>query len=234
MIIAIFAICSSMKPIILHIGDRVHHKTLGDGVVIAVNEDYCTARFGEKEANFRIPEAFVRGFLTSEDAKIGAEEGTDNPVMEMLPEKKELPKKKTGVGCAIAIFIFISAIIFLSVSLFFLSLYRSYGGEQNLWAAFVFACCFIASIPLIVWVTKRTQQQSEDDNAYYSKTRLDPATELMAGMMGAEMIHRAAERKRQEADKQRYDSLYWQESIRDKNPRHDFDYDHEDDWLGTD
>ena len=59
-----------MKQIILQVGDRVHHKTLGDGVVIAVNEDYCTARFGEKEANFRIPEAFVRGFLTSEDAKL--------------------------------------------------------------------------------------------------------------------------------------------------------------------
>ena len=25
-----------------------------------------------------------------------------------------------------------------------------------------------------------------------------------------------------------------QGSIRDENPRHDFDYDHEDDWLGTD
>jgi hypothetical protein len=56
----------------------------------------------------------------------------------------------------------------------------------------------------------------------------------MAGMMGAEMLHRAAERERQEAEKRRYESLYWQESIRDKNPRHDFDYDHKDDWLGTD
>ena len=59
-----------MKPIILHIGDRVHHKTLGDGLVIAINEDYCTAQFGEKEAYFRVPEAFVRGFLSSEDARI--------------------------------------------------------------------------------------------------------------------------------------------------------------------
>lgn len=38
-----------MKPIFLHIGDRVHHRTLGDGIVITKGEDYCTARFGEKE-----------------------------------------------------------------------------------------------------------------------------------------------------------------------------------------
>ena len=83
-----------MKPIILHIRDRVHHKTLGDGVVIAVNEDYCTARFGEKEANFRIPEAFVRGFLTSEDAKIGGVDETEKPVMEILSANNDKPQKK--------------------------------------------------------------------------------------------------------------------------------------------
>ena len=51
----------------------------------------------------------------------------------------------------------------------------------------------------------------------------------LEGMMGAEMLGRAAKRERQEAEKRRYDSLYWQESIRDKNPRHDFDYDNIDD-----
>jgi len=51
----------------------------------------------------------------------------------------------------------------------------------------------------------------------------------LAGMMGAEMLNRAAKRERQAAEKRRYDSLYWQESIRDKNPRHDFDYDKLDD-----
>ncbi len=51
----------------------------------------------------------------------------------------------------------------------------------------------------------------------------------LAGMMGAKMLGRAAKRERQEAEQRRYDSLYWQESIRDKNPRHDFDYDNMDD-----
>jgi hypothetical protein len=47
--------------------------------------------------------------------------------------------------------------------------------------------------------------------------------------MGAEMLGGAAKRERKAAEKRRYDSLYWQESIRDKNPRHDFDYDNMDD-----
>ena len=64
---------------------------------------------------------------------------------------------------------------------------------------------------------------------FNSKSQIDPATKLMAGMMGAEMLNRAAKRERQAAEKRRYDSLYWQESIRDKNPRHDFDYDKLDD-----
>lgn len=218
-----------MNPIILHIGDRVHHKTLGHGIVIAVDEDLCTARFGKKEANFRIPEAFVRGFLTSEDAKIGTDDMEDQPVMDLLPETKESPETKMGNGCAITLLIIVSALLFLPIG--FLFLY--FGGESNLLYAILCFCGFIAFIPFIVWLVKRTPQQSGDDNAYDSRYRMDPTTELMAGMMGAEMLHRAAEREREAADKRRYDSLYWQESIRDKNPRHDFDYDHEDDWLGT-
>lgn len=43
------------------------------------------------------------------------------------------------------------------------------------------------------------------------------------------MLDSAVKRERQAAEESRYDSLYWQESIRDKNPRHDFDYDKMDD-----
>ena len=80
-----------MKHIILHIWDRVHHKTLGGGVVIAVNEDLCTVRFSEKEAYFRIPEAFVRGYLTSEDARFGSDK-TYKQITEITasPQKNKL------------------------------------------------------------------------------------------------------------------------------------------------
>lgn len=68
----------------------------------------------------------------------------------------------------------------------------------------------------------KTPIDKDLQSTYHPKSGIDPATELMAGIMGAEMLHRVAERERQEAEKQRYESLYWQESIRDKNPRHDF------------
>lgn len=66
-------------------------------------------------------------------------------------------------------------------------------------------------------------------DSYNSKSKIDPATKLMVGMMGAEMLNRAAKRVSQAAEKRLYDSLYWQESISDKNPCHDFDYDKMDD-----
>ena len=55
---------------------------------------------------------------------------------------------------------------------------------------------------------------------------------LILGLIGSELIEDAERfhnQRVQEREKRRYDSLYWQESIRDNNPRHDFDYDNMDD-----
>jgi hypothetical protein len=213
-----------MKQIILHIGDRVHHKTLGDGVVIAVNEDYCTARFGEKEANFRIPDAFVRGFLKSEDAKFGAEEG-EQSVEEILPGVEKKPEEKKGTGCAMAVLI--SMVVFTLTP--FMVYYFWHFGKTGDIADLVGAICFIIGIILLIPFAIKLAKVSGMEGLYKSKTNHNPSTDIMAGMMGAEMLGRAAKRERQAAEKRRYDSLYWQESIRDKNPRHDFDYDKMDD-----
>ena len=218
-----------MKPIILHIGDRVHHKTLGDGVVIAVNEDYCTARFGEKEANFRIPEAFVRGFLTSEDAEFGAEEG-GAPVEEILPGVENKPEEKSGTGCAMAILI---SVVVFTLTPFMVYYFWHFGKTGDL-VDLVGAFCFIIGIILLIPFAIKLAKVSGKEGLYKSKTNHSPSADIMAGMMGAEMLDSAVKRERQAAEESRYDSLYWQESIRDKNPRHDFDYDHKDDWLGTD
>ncbi len=218
-----------MKSIILHIGDRVHHKTLGDGVVITVNEDYCTARFGEKEANFRIPEAFVRGFLTSEDAKFGAEEG-EQSVEEILLGGEKKPEEKKGAGCAMAILI--SMVVFTLTP--FMVYYFWHFGKTGDLADLVGAFCFIIGIILFIPFAIKLAKVSGIEGLYKPNTDHNPSTDIMAGMMGAEMLDRSAKGGRQDAEKRRYDSLYWQESIRDKNPRHDFDYDHKDDWLGTD
>ena len=218
-----------MKPIILHIRDRVHHKTLGDGVVIAVNEDYCTARFGEKEANFRIPEAFVRGFLTSEDAKIGGVDETEKPVMEILSANNDKPQKKKLSRVQIWWRMFFLCLVY--VLLLFFLLWQWIEKDDIVYLGFAAFFFIAASIVMAVLMDKWDKAPIDDrikDN-FNSKSQIDPATKLMAGMMGAEMLNRAAKRERQAAEKRRYDSLYWQESIRDKNPRHDFDYDKLDD-----
>ena len=219
-----------MKQIILHIGDRVHHKTLGDGVVIVVNEDYCTARFGEKEANFRIPEAFVRGFLTSEDAWIGSKETEERPVMELSSENEEnTTKGKKLTRVSIWWRMFWLCFIYAPTMILLLWLWLKNDESAYLWLA---AILFIVAVVLMYVLMEKWDKTPVDPlvkRTDSSKTRISPGTEFMAGMMGAELINREIKREKEAAEKRRYDSLYWQESIRDKNPRHDFDYDHLDD-----
>lgn len=59
-----------MAKVILHIGDKVTHKTLGEGVVTIVDDEYVTIKFTTDELTFRLPDAFRNGFLTSEAAII--------------------------------------------------------------------------------------------------------------------------------------------------------------------
>ena len=219
-----------MKPIILHIGDRVHHKTLGHGIVIAVEEDFCTARFGEKEANFRIPEAFVRGFLASEDARIGSDETEEQPIEETISEGEKQTNAKKINKAALATFIIMGVFALTP----FLAYYIWHYGKTGEVADAVGIICFIIAFFIYIPFAVKLSKVSGTVGVHKSKTGLDSGTELMAGMMGAELINREMRREKEAAEKRRYDSLYWQESIRDKNPRHDFDYDHKDDWLGTD
>ena len=214
-----------MKTIILHIGDRVKHQSLGDGVVIAVNDDYCTARFGEKEANFRIPDAFVRGYLTSPDAKIGSGEGEERSIEEIVPGGEKMPEAKKVNGSALAVFIFMGVFALTP----FLVYYIWHYGKTGEMADAVGIICFILGFFIYIPFAIKLSKVSGPVNVNNPKTSLDPGTELLGGILGSELLVRELKRKRQEAEKRRYDSLFWQESIRDKNPRHDFDYDHMDD-----
>lgn len=60
-----------------------------------------------------------------------------------------------------------------------------------------------------------TLDEDQDDNP-----GLDARSELLLGMMGAELLNREIEKEKKESERRRYESLYWQEAIRDKN-RHD-------------
>ena len=211
-----------MKQIYLHIGDRVKHQSLGHGIVIAVSEDLCTARFGTKEAIFRIPEAFVRGYLSSEDARIGVDdvEAPKVPVEEIQSEVKDSSNEKSGKGCAIASFIMIFAFILFPISALFFYIYSREGEKEYLWFAILCVVCFIVMIPITIWYVKKDISfPSGDGTSGTSGSGLDARTELMLGIMGSEIINREIEKEKDATEKRRYDSLYWQESARDKNSR---------------
>ena len=116
----------------------------------------------------------------------------------------------------------------------FLAYYIWHYGKTGEVADAVGIICFIIAFFIYIPFAVKLSKVSGKVGVNKSKTGLDPGTELMAGMMGAELIDRELKKEKEAAEKRRYESLYWQESIRDKNPRHDFDYDHKDDWLGTD
>lgn len=49
----------SLKP-----GDKVIHKTMGQGVVKSLDEKYIVVEFSEKEMKLLFPDAFNKGYLT--------------------------------------------------------------------------------------------------------------------------------------------------------------------------
>ena len=47
----------------LHPGDSVTHKSLGPGIIVALDENYLTVKFTDRESKFRYPSAFDKGYL---------------------------------------------------------------------------------------------------------------------------------------------------------------------------
>ena len=148
-------------------------------------------------------------------------------------EADKLPEKQLS-RVAIWWRMFVLLLVFLPLVFFLLYLWLIHDDGAYLGLAAILFIVAVVLLAVLMNKWAKIPDGEELQGTYDSRPGIHPTTEIMAGMMGAEMLHRAAERERQEAEKQRYESLYWQESIRDKNPRHDFDYDHEDDWLGTD
>lgn len=60
-----------------------------------------------------------------------------------------------------------------------------------------------------------TQDEDQEDSP-----GLDARSELLLGIMGAELLNKEIEKEKKESERRRYESLYWQEAARDKN-RHD-------------
>ena len=233
-----------MTRIILHIGDKVTHTTLGKGVVTIVDEEFVTIKFVSDELTFRLPDAFEKGFLSSKDAVIIPDE---EDVEEEIKQEEELDEEdlvKTHVS--VKNDTSVSQVTskqkkrgLINVAVFWLVLFVPV-------IAFLFwipdEACNITGwimIPLyfiFVLISNRIGRKTAEGGKKHSirtqqdgQASLDPLTKLELGLMGSEILNNVIEREKLASEKRRYDSLYWQESIRDKNPRHDFDYDHMDD-----
>jgi hypothetical protein len=47
----------------LRVGDKVVHKSLGEGVIVSLDENYLFVRFQDRESKFLYPGAFEKGYL---------------------------------------------------------------------------------------------------------------------------------------------------------------------------
>ena len=48
----------------LSIGDKVYHKSLGEGVIVSLDEKYIIVRFKDRESKFLYPSSFENGYLS--------------------------------------------------------------------------------------------------------------------------------------------------------------------------
>jgi hypothetical protein len=47
----------------LSVGDKVVHKSLGEGIIVSLDENYLFVRFKDRESKFLYPSAFEKGYL---------------------------------------------------------------------------------------------------------------------------------------------------------------------------
>lgn len=83
-----------MARVLLHIGDKVTHTTLGEGVVTVADEEYATIKFATDELTFRLPDAFLKGFLRSKDLENKSMDST-GPLKELHHISNDLKTVKT-------------------------------------------------------------------------------------------------------------------------------------------
>ena len=48
----------------LNVGDKVMHKSIGEGIIVSLDENYLFVRFKDRESKFLYPSAFEKGYLS--------------------------------------------------------------------------------------------------------------------------------------------------------------------------
>ena len=199
----------------LIIGNKVNHKTLGEGTITAVDEEFCTVSFASGEAMFRLPDAFDNGFLTSPAWGVPDESEAIPPQEEKpVPEgRKEVPKKKP-VYMVIAAFVLplVMAGPFVYI---FIACYLD-GHDRFFLYLSIFGIVLYA---FLVFLGLKVAGEDPDSIPEPPRSGMDPATKLKLGILGGLLISKEFEKERQKYEKDRYESLFWQESVRNKKHR---------------
>ena len=224
-----------MLKVKLSEGNAVSHPTLGTGIVLSADDEFCTIRFASKEAMFRLPDAFEKGFLTSQDAILTEvlddeedyEEEYEEAEMieeeeEAVPQSTKKPKTKVLKPTAgdIILGILVPTVICAPIEILLIS---SFVDDPTLDFVLIFAGAIVLAHLFLIWLIANigifsSKKATSNPGASLSgQHEMSPSTKLIIGLAGAKIIGDQMEKEKQDREKKRYDSLFWAESIRDKN-----------------
>ena len=229
-----------IDKVILHIGDKVTHNTLGEGTVTIVDEDYVTIKFESEELTFRLPDAFENGFLTSEDAEIIEEEDCEDEEVdeedtdeEAEDEDDEFEAKtpvvtpssqKNKMGCLGSfVAIGIPAGIGIPLIILFMDCYFDSGGKAFIVLSII--CLLLMALFIFIGVRALMKPLTPAERRTLSGPSYDPGPSpgqsLLLGLLGGYFLDKALHKDRPSIFDKARDDLFWQEKAR----RHDDYYD---------
>ena len=224
-----------MTKVILHIGDKVTHSTLGEGVVTIVDDEFVTIKFESEELTFRLPDAFENGFLSSRDAETveveddeyEEEEDDDEDEEEEDDDKSPAPTPapaENNLGCVGSLVAIVMPLLFFgSFAVLSFVLYSDGYYTLFLILGIINVALIFISIPLLIKEWKKPLDPNATlSNTSYS-TGLSPSAKFSAIMLGLWMGGRSYRKKHGSLIDSARDDLFWQEKY-----RKDHYYDNED------
>lgn len=145
-------------------------------------------------------------------------------VRRIQQKEEEASKRRTETTISLfdgCLAVFVPIIIACPVLIFFLSLFAE--DRSGVWLIIsLIIALFTASI-IALWYAEGLKIGNEESDGYDSshlsqkgKNGLDTGTKTMMSLMGAEMLNKQLNKEREEREKRRHESLFWQEDIRDK------------------
>ena len=233
-----------MAKVILHIGDKVTHSTLGEGVVTIVDDEFVTIKFATDELTFRLPDAFRNGFLTSEAAIISGnlddvddeyedeeeeddeedeEEGEEEDdedeeeLEEIAPKSEPSPVQATErkVGLwGVLIALAVPFPVAAIIGSILLIVYLGDGGGVFLFLFILTVLIYLLVVIICIRSLKKPSKPSSYSAVSTDDSASDAASTFFLGMVGGAMLDRALRKDKRSIFDKAHDDFLWQEKIR--------------------